>query len=113
MHLQGTCYLLWSMISDKDDDGVGEICFKWTHYQMGYYKNKESTDEVIEDGWFHTGDQISERQGHYLYYRGVKKNVIIAANRQECFPRRTRVLPMKNECIKSAWYGAMRIMMTS
>ncbi|WP_299417188.1 AMP-binding protein [uncultured Sulfitobacter sp.] len=42
----------------------------------GYFKNEAATDEVWQDGWFHTGDIVRRASDGTMYFVDRKKNVI-------------------------------------
>ncbi|KAJ1830765.1 hypothetical protein LPJ73_008215 [Coemansia sp. RSA 2703] len=62
---------------------VGELCVKGPQIMIGYYKNKEATDEAIQsDGYLHTGDMgyidsagniyITDRKKELIKYKGFQ-----------------------------------------
>lgn len=73
---------------DKEhpDDLTGEIVVKGDNVMLGYYNAPELTDEVLNNGWFRTGDYGYVDKNGYIYITGRKKNIIIASNGKNVFP---------------------------
>ncbi|MDR0424886.1 MAG: AMP-binding protein [Clostridiales Family XIII bacterium] len=74
------------MIDSPDELGIGEICVKGGHVMMGYCGNQAATDDVLIDGWFHTGDLGYIDEDRYVFITGRKKNVIITKNGKNVYP---------------------------
>ena len=77
---------------DKDEDGMGELCAKAPNVMLGYYNNDELTNEVIEDGWFHTGDLGYMDKDGYIFLTGRKKDMIVLKNGKKAFPEEIEIL---------------------
>ncbi len=73
-------------INHPDENGVGEIMAYGPNIMAGYYKNPEATAEVIDsDGWFHTGDLGTYKDGR-LIISGRAKNVIVLDTGKNVYP---------------------------
>lgn len=85
-----------------DSDGNGEICVKGDTVMLGYYKNPELTAEVIQDGWFNTGDCGRFNELGQLLITGRKKNIIVLTNGKNVFPEEIENYIMGIPYIKEA-----------
>ena len=63
----------------------GEICVKGDNVMQGYYKREEETNDIIRDGWLHTGDMgILDKYG--LKITGRIKEIIVTSNGKNINP---------------------------
>ena len=65
-------------IDSKDPQIIaGEILVYGENVMMGYYKNEEATNAVIDkDGWLHTGDMGIMDPDGTIYIKGRCKTMI-------------------------------------
>lgn len=73
-------------IHNPNDEGIGEIIAKGENIMLGYFNDSDATNEVLKDGWFHTGDLGYIDENGDLFIKGRIKNVIVTENGKNIYP---------------------------
>jgi len=87
-------------IEKPDNTGTGEICLKGPNVMWGYYKNEEATNEIIKDGWLHTGDLGYLDSEKNVFITGRAKEVIVLPSGKNIYPEDVENLYNKSSIIK-------------
>ena len=87
-------------IDNPDENGVGEVLARGQNVMLGYYKNDEATEAVLQDRWLRTGDLGKLDEDGNLYIVGRSKDVIIDSNGKNIYPDEIEELYGKSGFIK-------------
>jgi fatty-acyl-CoA synthase len=64
----------------------GEFCTKGYSVMLGYWEQQDKTDEVLVDGWMHTGDLAVMDDDGYVQITGRIKDMVIRGG-ENIYPR--------------------------
>jgi long-chain acyl-CoA synthetase len=82
----------------------GEILVKGPNVMAGYYKNPELTAEVMEGGWFHTGDIGELDKDNFLKITDRKKEIFKTSGGKYVAP-----LPIENKMKENYFIEQMMV----
>lgn len=91
----------------------GEILVKGPQVMLGYYNDPVATAEVIQDGWFKTGD-IGHIEDGFVYITDRKKELIITAGGKNIAPQPIENVLKMDKYISSVFvYGDRKPYLTA
>ncbi|HWE12581.1 MAG TPA: AMP-binding protein [Solirubrobacteraceae bacterium] len=87
LNRQGVNYIAACPVRVIDEDGadvpadgasLGEVLMRGNTVMTGYFRDREQTDVVFADGWYHSGDLGVRHPDGYVELRDRKKDIIIS-----------------------------------
>lgn len=94
-------------IENPDETGSGEIIVKGPSVMLGYYKDEKQTNDVLKDGWFHTGDLGYLDKDGALFITGRKKDLIVLQNGKKVFPEEIEISVNRLEDVSESFVYAL------
>lgn len=64
----------------------GEIVAKGRNIMQGYFNRKEETEQVLKDGWLHTGDLGYFDDEGFVHITGRRKEILVLSNGKNINP---------------------------
>ena len=87
----------------------GEILVKGENLMLGYWNNKEATEQTIKDGWLHTGDIGEFDEDFYLKITDRKKDIIVSLGGDNIAPSKIEnLLTLSPEIEQACVFGEQK-----
>jgi long-chain acyl-CoA synthetase len=86
-------------IDTPNDEGVGEIVVRGPNIMQGYYNNPRATADVLQNGWYRTGDLGRIEADGFLSICGRVKNLIVTPNGKNVYPEEVETELLKSPFI--------------
>lgn len=87
-------------IDNPDENGIGEIILQGDNVFKGYLNDPEKTNEVLINGWCHTGDIGYIDENGFIFITGRQKDMIVLDNGKKIFPEEIEHVLMNLEYVK-------------
>jgi long-chain acyl-CoA synthetase len=87
--------------SEVEQGEVGEIVIKGHNVMKGYWNRPEATEEVMKDGWFHSGDMGKVDEDGYFFIVDRKKELIIRGG-YNVYPREIEEVLYEHPAVQEA-----------
>ena len=98
-HLDGSVGQIVPGIDARVTD-EGEVVFRGDLVMKGYYNDPEATEQVLKDGWYHTGDLGYVTDDGFIMLTGRKKNLIILSNGENISPEELEMDLSRDEAVQ-------------
>jgi long-chain acyl-CoA synthetase len=87
--------------NEVEQGGVGEIVIRGHNVMKGYWGRADSTAEVMDDGWFSTGDMATVDSDGYFFIVDRKKEMIIRGG-YNVYPREIEEVLYEHPAVSEA-----------
>jgi long-chain acyl-CoA synthetase len=88
----------WTTVEGSGQDNIGEIAIRGHNIMKGYYNRPDATDEVMNDGWFRSGDLAYRDEDGYYYIVDRSKDMIIRGG-YNVYPREIEEVLLTHEAV--------------